>query len=207
MVTQLDGNFLLVHGLGNASGSAMPPLSPCLRGTFLAWVPCAFLWLAAPFEFYRMACTEVAGLKWTAASSAKLVFSASITTAHMSLLLTESSLLQEEFTGTVLKLFTLLMACTLQSMTRVAGLSSSAVQFVFWLLFSTSSAITSVSVYTDPVELKSWSRSGTIIQFFIMALSLIELGMSSFADLSRREKLDSGLSSGPKPTKHHESRP
>ncbi|XP_077498512.1 multidrug resistance-associated protein 1-like [Amblyomma americanum] len=192
----LDDDFLASHGVGiggiNASSlarGALPPLSPCLRGTLLAWVPCAFLWLAAPFEFYRIACSEARPLQWTVTSSIKMILSVGTATAHLSLLLSEDALLKEEFSGTTFKLLTLVLACVLQSLTRVAGLSSSVVQFGFWMLFFISSTITSASIYTDATEFRSWSRAGCYMHFFVVSLSAILLVMNSFADLSRREKL------------------
>ncbi|KAL1420301.1 hypothetical protein MTO96_024390 [Rhipicephalus appendiculatus] len=127
----------------------MAPLSSCLHGTLIAWVPCVFLWLAASFKFYRIACSDAAPLRWSVLSSMKMFLSAAIASVHLSLLLSEDGLLTEEFTGTTFKLFTLVLACVLQSMMKMGGLSSSAVQFGFWFLFSTTSAITTFSIYTD----------------------------------------------------------
>ncbi|XP_037528316.2 multidrug resistance-associated protein 1-like [Rhipicephalus sanguineus] len=166
----------------------MPPLSPCLRGTLLAWVPCVFLWVAAPFEFYRIACSEDTPLRWSVLSSIKMILSAATASAHLSMLLSEDGLLMEEFTGTTFKLFTLVLACVLQSMMRMGGLSSSAVQFGFWLLFSTTSAITCISIYTDTLEYRSWSNSGAHMHCVVVIMSLVVLVMNSFTDLSRREK-------------------
>ncbi|KAH7971518.1 hypothetical protein HPB49_025390 [Dermacentor silvarum] len=189
----LGDEFLEVHSDGGVNASwtrSVPPVSPCLRGTLLAWVPCVFLWLAAPFEFYRIACSDSKPLRWTVASSIKMILSVSTATAHLSLLLSEDSLLMEEFTGTTFKFFTLVLACVLQSMTRVGGLSSSAVQFGFWLLFLMASLITSVSIYTDAMEFRSWSKGGAHMHGFVVILSAIVLVMNSFADLTRHEKLE-----------------
>ncbi|KAL3196873.1 hypothetical protein MRX96_014967 [Rhipicephalus microplus] len=166
----------------------MPPLSPCLRGTLLAWVPCGFLWLAAPFEFYRIACSDAAPLRWSVLSSIKMILSAAIASTHLSLLLSEDYLLPEEFTGTTFKLFTLVLACALQSMMRMGGLSSSVVQFGFWLLFSATSTMTTFSIYRDSTEYQSWSNRGAQTHCGVVVMSLVVLVMNSFADLSHREK-------------------
>ncbi|KAL1443373.1 hypothetical protein MTO96_007461 [Rhipicephalus appendiculatus] len=133
-----------------------PPLSPCLRGTLLAWVPCVFLWLAAPFEFYRIACSDAAPLRWSVLSSIKMILSAATASAH-------------------------LVFAAVRGWPADGGIHWHYVQALY-------AAITTISIYTDTMEYRSWSNSGAHMQCGVLIMSLAVLVMNSFADLSRREK-------------------
>ncbi|CAN8021103.1 unnamed protein product [Ixodes persulcatus] len=70
---------------------------------------------------------------------------------HLYLLMHEN-FFREEHMGTLVKLLTLLLAMMLHSLTRLAGMSSSAIQFGFWLLFTASAAVSSASVFRENAE-------------------------------------------------------
>ncbi|KAM7301951.1 hypothetical protein ISCGN_017468 [Ixodes scapularis] len=175
-----------------------PPLSPCLRGTLLSWMPCSYLWLAGPIEFYRLSCSEAPKLPWTLISGCKLALSAVMVALHLYLLMHEN-FFREEHMGTLVKLLTLLLATMLHSLTRLAGMSSSAIQFGFWLLFTASAAVSSVSVFRENAAnltwaandeshaaRRAWTEAGSSLQTTGAFLSAVMLVLSCLADRKRR---------------------
>ena len=140
-----------------------PDLTPCFQETVLVWIPCAFLWLLAPYEVYHIRSSVLktrSRLPWTLVSGMKIVFALLLVLA--SALEAAKALAALAYGKTpsdpvhyytpIIKLVTFILALVLMSLHRKKAINSSAVLFMFWLLFSLSSGFSYYSLLKDLLD-------------------------------------------------------
>lgn len=136
-----------------------PDLTPCFQETVLVWIPCAFLWIFSPVEVYKIRTSSLKtyrNLPYTLVSVMKILFSillALIAAVQVIVVMIRYSKANEthpvQYYTPFIQFITYFYVTILMSLNRKKAINSSAVLFIFWLLFSISSGFTYYSVLKD----------------------------------------------------------
>ncbi|KAI1287112.1 ATP-binding cassette sub-family C member 3 [Halotydeus destructor] len=135
-----------------------PDFTPCFHETALVWVPCAFLVLLSPFEFFRISKTPTVTnrVPWTLLSLMKLFLVLALAVLSSIEMLDALTYLAErrpvDYYTPLIKVVTFSFASVLMSLNRKRHLHASGLVFLFWLLAAVGSILTYRSVLLDTLD-------------------------------------------------------
>lgn len=182
-----------------------PDLTLCFQDTVLLWVPCAFLWLCAPFEAHAMNKSGKRRLPWTALNVTKVVLSVVLTFVaciELGQRLVElafgATLFPVDFVTPSVRIVTFVLTVLLVRGGRRAGFHTSAPLFLFWTFMSITSGIRYRSLMLNVFggEENRQLASDLEFQFVVVtiyfAITLCQFFLSCFADRSSLRRLKAG---------------
>jgi len=126
-----------------------PDLTECFQQTVLAWVPCGFIWVFAPYETYQILYSKARYIPWSIFNVPKLIINLMLiilSIASLGYSIYESSDGKDiadvyYVTPAVLAVtFALTLGLTLAG--RKRGIQSSGALFVFWFLLTVAGIVT-----------------------------------------------------------------
>lgn len=158
-----------------------PDLTSCFQETILVWVPCAFLWIASPYELYRIKNTILktrSRIPFTLVSILKLVSelfswfnhlcwplflqlfcvtlsvfsSLELIESIVRLATSKNKVYPVEYYTPFIKLLTFCLASILISLNRKKAINSSGILWLFWFIFSIGSVVTYRSIFISILD-------------------------------------------------------
>ncbi|KAJ8688541.1 hypothetical protein QAD02_024336 [Eretmocerus hayati] len=125
-----------------------PDFTECFEETILLWIPCAFLWILAPFEFYKFRKSKSRDIPQTCLSITKVFLTLILIILSISNLIESIS---SQWSGNIVynvdyitpgtRMITFSLALILLIYGKKNGLRTSGLLWTFWLLISISGAI------------------------------------------------------------------
>nr|APD26530.1 ATP-binding cassette transporter subfamily C member 1 X7 protein [Brachionus koreanus] len=169
-----------------------PDFTFCFQHTLLAWIPCLFLWLAAPFWIFTLNKRGPNKIKISFLFIFKLIL-------YICLVLVESTNIYNAwressasvyFLTPIIKISTFILVASICHLERKSGRRISPILFVFWLLLTLSSAITLRSKLLSHFALVSYSDRGRLklyehdvyLFYFYFSLILANLIVSTLSE-------------------------
>ncbi|KAI1286674.1 ATP-binding cassette sub-family C member 3 [Halotydeus destructor] len=183
--------------------SENPDFSPCFHETVLEWIPCAVLWLSAPYVIYKVRRAEGSAdaHPWTLLAILKIIFAYSLTILSLSEAISAEAYATKsnpiEYYTPFIKLITFLYASVMMRLNRKRIVEVSGMLFLFWLLLFISSAVTYRSVLEDLASTNpspEWTSSFLSRLWFTWFDDMIKLGykrplvMEDMYDISEEYK-------------------
>ena len=115
--------------------SDIPDFSVCLQKTILIWIPCGFLWLAAPFLIYSRMKTKQVNIPHTLLNIVSSTLAVGLVVFALADLIyfankADSSLV--DILDPVIRGLTFVLVTGLIQLNRVGGCRNSAVLWIFW---------------------------------------------------------------------------
>ncbi|XP_035434176.2 multidrug resistance-associated protein 1 [Spodoptera frugiperda] len=173
-----------------------PDLSPCFQKTFLVWVPCAFMWVAALVDVYHIVSSKEGNIPWNKLNISKLVIALSLVVLQiLNLILVtyassneENKIYDADFYEPVVKLLTLMLCITIICYNRKYGVMTSGVLFIFWLLLILAGLpqLRTEIVNYDPNS-SGYARYTFASYIVYYTLVIIMFILSCFADLPPKD--------------------
>ena len=118
--------------------ASVPDFSVCLQKTVLVWIPCGFLWLAAPVVFYSLFKTKHVGIPHTLLNMVATILSIGLTVFALFDLIfftaLESGTLVD-ILDPILRALTWILVTIIIQMNRLRGCRNSPVLWIFWTIF------------------------------------------------------------------------
>ncbi|XP_059614039.1 multidrug resistance-associated protein 1-like [Phlebotomus argentipes] len=118
-----------------------PDFTPCFHKTIMVWVPCGFLILFAPLEFYFIATSQNGRIPWSFFNVGKTITNFLLFTLATADLAVGADLWISEVPGVypvhivtpVILMVTFILSMTLMLLHKRKGIRSSGLMFLFWL--------------------------------------------------------------------------
>ena len=194
------GSTFWNHSLAWQSES--PDLPQCFQETVLVWLPCAFLWLLSPIEYYKIRHLNLKlhlnrtgsrnRVPWTLISTLKVALALFLITLCMCQLTSVvirvinydgpvTPIYPTQWITPLVQLLTFSLATIWILVHRSYAVQSSGVLFIFWLLLSISSSVTYYSLLKhlfDDVSVHLASRRRPFLTFFLPPV-LVSLAVNS----------------------------
>ncbi|XP_071454824.1 multidrug resistance-associated protein 1 isoform X2 [Hetaerina americana] len=166
-----------------------PEFTPCFKKTLLVWIPCIFLWVFSPLEFYYILKSKNKNIPWTILNLSKFFIKAvliTVTIVDWSHSINASSSIEVypvDYLAPVLRMISFAYAGVLLLFNLKKGLRSSGLLFLFWLLFCLCEAVQYRTQIMDATYDESYASSFSFVLFMIYYPLLVAmLFLNCFAD-------------------------
>ncbi|XP_046388373.1 multidrug resistance-associated protein 1 isoform X3 [Ischnura elegans] len=124
-----------------------PDFTSCFKKTVLVWIPCLFLWVFSPLEFYYVIISKNRNIPWTILNITKffitavLIIVAIVDLAHFINVSSSDDVYPADYLAPVLRMLSFAYTAVLLLLNMRKGLRSSGLLFIFWFLFCICEAV------------------------------------------------------------------
>ena len=119
--------------------SDIPDFSVCLQKTILIWLPCGFLWIAAPFLIYNRMKSKAVHIPHTLLNIVATTLAIGLVVFSLADLIYFSNKSNSSFVDImdpIIRGLTFVLVTGLIQLNRIRGSRNSAVLWIFWTIFS-----------------------------------------------------------------------
>ncbi len=161
-----------------------PDFTHCFHSTVLVYVPTVFLWLGLPFEWLSWKSTTGRGVPWTPLNISRiagmaLIIGVSLIALIFELVYLEANRPISNIIAPVVIMVTVALSISLTVQGRERGVTSSAIQFVFWALLASGTTLTFTSFVRFP-EQRAYGEQALFYVYY--ALVMAELFLHCWSD-------------------------
>ncbi|XP_060580571.1 ATP-binding cassette sub-family C member 2-like [Ruditapes philippinarum] len=172
---------------------AEPEFSLCFMNTVLVWIPCAFIWIAAPLFVLRISLSRaLQPLPFAKLNLAKAIFSA-LAAVMIGLQLrevhvsggkcVEMTITPAMETSCLIKIASFILTIMLQQYQRYKGIKTSAIPFTFWALLVMSEI---PAIYTNIYKQKYFFCLLALEHYTYFLLIIVQLVLHCYAEKNKR---------------------